>query len=181
MEKLPEVLAAEVLPRLYPADLAVLAQVGRPWLAAVVASGLARAGKSEGLPLKITAFFGSAERLAWAKANGCPWVARTCAWAARSGSLEVLRWARANDCPWDAVTCAWAAGGGHLEVLIWAWEHGCPWERADQVDEADEEDELYGYSMNCCALAALGGHLEVLKWLWEHGCPMDVWTLCECR
>jgi hypothetical protein len=30
LEELPEVLAAEVLPRLDPADIAVIAQVGRP-------------------------------------------------------------------------------------------------------------------------------------------------------
>ena len=35
----------KVLERIDPADRAVLAQVGRPWLAAVVASGLPRAGK----------------------------------------------------------------------------------------------------------------------------------------
>ena len=119
-------LAAEVLSRLDPADRAVVAQVGRPWLAAVLASGLPRAGKTEGDPLKITQFVGSVGRLAWTKANGCPWVARTCAIAARDGRLTGLRWAREHDCPWDWETSAYAAVDGRLEVLRWAREHGCP-------------------------------------------------------
>jgi len=45
VERHPDLFGAEVLNRLDPADLTVLAQVGRPWLAAVVASGLPRAGK----------------------------------------------------------------------------------------------------------------------------------------
>ena len=73
LEKLPLVFAAEVLPWLDPADRAVVAQVALPWLAAVVSSGLTCAGKSEGVPLKLVDFIGSAGRLAWAKANGCPW------------------------------------------------------------------------------------------------------------
>ena len=120
-----------MLPRLNPADLAVVAQVGPPWLAAVVASGLARAGKTVGVPLRITEFVGSAERLAWAKANGCPWTARTCIIIARGGRLEVLRWA--SGCPWDERTCAAAAGAGHLEMLQWAREHGYPWDEDNDV------------------------------------------------
>jgi hypothetical protein len=58
LEKLPEVFAAEILQRLDPADRAVVAQIGPPWLAAVVASGLPRAGKTEGVPLKIKDFVG---------------------------------------------------------------------------------------------------------------------------
>jgi hypothetical protein len=37
----------------------------------------------------------------------------------------VLQWARANGCPWDAKTCAETAFGGHLELLQWAHENGC--------------------------------------------------------
>ena len=54
-----------MLSRLDPADLAVIAQVARPWLAAVVASGLARAGTTAGVPLKLKEFCGSVKRLAW--------------------------------------------------------------------------------------------------------------------
>jgi hypothetical protein len=79
LEELPAVLAAEVLSRLVPADNAVLAQVARPWLEVVLTFGLPRAGKTAGVPLKLSEFVGSAERLAWAKANGCAWEARTCA------------------------------------------------------------------------------------------------------
>jgi len=118
LEDSPEFFAAEVLARLGPAACAVVAQVGHPWLAAVVSSGLPRAGKSVGVPLKLKQFIGSVRRLAWAKANGCPWNMKTTAFAARGGNLEVLRWARENGCMWRDTTCSEAAYGGHLEVLI---------------------------------------------------------------
>jgi len=76
---------------------------------------------------KLVDFLGSAERLAWAKANGCPWVARTCYYAAQGGHLEVLQWARQHGCPSGSTTCSDAARGGHLAVLRWAREHDCPW------------------------------------------------------
>jgi hypothetical protein len=79
LEELPEVLAAEVLPWVEPSARTVLAQVGRQWRAAVVASGLPRAGKTVGVPLKITDFIRSVELLTWAKENGCPWIAKTVA------------------------------------------------------------------------------------------------------
>ncbi len=41
------------------------------------------------------------------------------------GHLEVLVWARANGCEWDDRTCAWAAQNGHPEVLEWARANGC--------------------------------------------------------
>jgi hypothetical protein len=160
--ELPAVFAAEVLPRLEPADLALVARVGPASCAIVVASGLPRAGTTLGVPFKIKDFVGSVELLAWAKENGCPWVARTCAVNARHGHLRVLRRARELDCPWDAWTCAVAAQGGHLEVMVWAREHGGPWD--------EELEELH---LDCCAFAARGGHLEVLKWAREHDCPWD--------
>ena len=171
LERLPEVLAAEVLPWLPPTDIALFARVGPACRAAVVASSLPRAGTEEGGPLKITELCGSVQRLAWAKANDCPWVAKTCALAARSGRVEVLRWARENRCDWDVWTCAEAAACGHLEVLKWAWDHGCPWVEVNLVD-----GNHGGYIMNCCACAASSGRLEVLKWLRENGCPWDETT-----
>jgi len=128
LEKLPEVVMAEVLPRIDPADRAVVAQVGRRWLAAVVASGLTRAGKTAGVPLRLREFLGCVERLAGAKANGCPWVVSTSVLIVRGGHVEVLKWARERDCPWNENTTACAALDGHLEVLWWAHEHGCPWD-----------------------------------------------------
>jgi hypothetical protein len=123
LEDLPEVVERFVLPGLDPNALALLARVKRGWCAVVVSSGLPRAGIAEGVPLMVTEFCGSVERLAWAKANGCPWDERTCASAARGGFLEVLRWAREHHCPWDWRTCASAARGGHLHVLRWAQEN----------------------------------------------------------
>jgi hypothetical protein len=46
--------------------------------------------------------------------------------AAWKGHLEVLKWARANGCPWDAKTCETAAFNGRLETLKWAHANGCP-------------------------------------------------------
>ena len=171
LEKLPEVLEAEVLSRMPPTDIAMFARVGPASRAAVVASNLPRAGTVGGGPLKITELCGTVQLLAWAKANDCPWVARTCALAARIGHSEVLTWAREHGCDWDADTCAWAAWRGHLEVLIWAREHGCPWEEVD-VDDSE-------YTMNCCACAAAGGQLEVLQWLREQDHPWYAYTLAR--
>ena len=162
------VFAAEVLPQVEPVGRALIAQVGRTSRAIVVASGLPRAGTSVGVPLKIQDLVESVELLAWAKENGCPWVARTCAVIARHGNLQVLRRARGHDCPWGESTCVAAAGGGHLEVLMWAREHGCPW--------SEDLDELLDDDLDCCALAARGGHLDVLKWLRGHECPFDAYT-----
>jgi len=150
-EDLPDVFREELLKRwLDPTDRALLARVARGFKAAVVASGLPLVRPR----LKLKDFFGSVERLAWAKANRCPWSMPTCAYVAEGGHLEALRWAREIDCPWDWRTCACAAGGGHLEVLKWArGEQHCPWDG------------------RTCACAALNGHLDVLKWAREHDCP----------
>ena len=134
-------------------------------------------GDRGGGPLKLKQFVRSVERLAWAKANDCPWVALVCAllgegtwrccggrgsttargmWAhARRPLLEVLRWAREHDCPWDEVACRFAAGGGHQETLMWAREHDCPWDYWT------------------CDTAEKNGHLEVLRWVRENGCPPE--------
>jgi hypothetical protein len=116
LEDLPEVVERFVLPALDPTALALLARVRRDWHAVVVSSGLPCAGITEGAPLRVTEFCGTVDRLAWAKANGCPWNERTCALAARGGQIELLKWARMPDCPWNERTCASAAVGGHLAV-----------------------------------------------------------------
>jgi hypothetical protein len=133
--------------------------------------------------LQLVDFLGSAERLAWAKANGCPWVARTCETAARGGYLAALQWAWAHACPWTDSTCRAAARGGHLVVLQWALQHGCPHSgtcflaasggHLAVLRWAREHD--HPWCMLTCHAAAMGGHLEVLKWARAHGCPWDKW------
>ena len=140
----------EVLQRLDPTARTMLSQVGRPWLAAVLASGLWRAGKTEGVPLKLEEFCGSIGQLAWARANGCPCVRRTCSFVAGVGHLAVLQWAREHGCQWSSSTCTAAARGGHLAVLVWARGQDCPW----GTDACDE--------------AAQAGHMEVMQWAREH-------------
>ena len=169
LEKLPEVLAAEVLPRLDPTDCVLFGRVGRACRAAVVSSGapqeveeawLSHDEGTEGrLLLRVKDFVGSVEDLAWAMNHGRQWVLdeMTCSYAAEAGRLEVLKWARAHDCPWNERVTTMAGAEGHLEVLKWAREQGCPWHE------------------NTRDLAAGGGHLEVLKWAraQDPPCPWD--------
>ena len=121
-----------------PIDRTFLAQAGGACRAAVAASDLPRAGTRqevlEGRRVWVVThkrrdFCTSVERLAWAKANGCPWDELLCMFVAHGGRLAVLGWAREHYCPWDARTCACAAQGGHLEVLQWARANGCPWDK----------------------------------------------------
>jgi hypothetical protein len=174
IEKLPEVLAAEVLSQLDPTDVVLFGQADRACRAAVMAFGVPQETPTsvsvledgsmgegtEGGPLllRVEDFVGSVERVAWAKDRGCPWNKSVCEYAAEGGNLEVLKWARERRCPWDERTCFHAAEGGHLEVLQWAREHGCEWDA------------------HTCMSAADGGHLDVLRWAHEHGCPWDEWT-----
>jgi len=67
LERLPEVFA-KVLACLDPSDNAALAQVGTPWLAAMVNEGVARAGKrgAGNPPLRLSEYLGSIARLAGA-------------------------------------------------------------------------------------------------------------------
>jgi len=73
LQRFPDFFKKEVLERLDPTDRTMLAQVGRPWLAAVLASGLPRLPKGVRVWLRLMEFCTSVERVAWAKANGCPW------------------------------------------------------------------------------------------------------------
>jgi hypothetical protein len=119
LQELPDVLAADVLARLDPADRTSLAAVARMWRDAaypisVFPTGLPRAEKPGAA--RILNIVGCLGPSSWAKETGCPWVARTFALAAVGGQLEVLKLARAQDCPWDE-TCARAALGGELETL----------------------------------------------------------------
>jgi hypothetical protein len=182
LEDLPEVVERFVLPALDATALALLARVGRGWRAAVASSGLPCAGITEGVPLRVTEFCRTVERLAWAKANGCPWGERTCALAARGGQNEVLKWARENHFPWGCSTCAYAALGGHLNELMWARENNCPWNermcaRAAEGGHLDvlmwAREHHCPWDESTCAYAALGGHLDVLKWARENDCPWD--------
>ena len=178
LQRFPDLFKKEVLERLDPTDRTMLEQVGRPWLAAVLASGLPRLPKGYWpRRLRLAEFCTSGERMAWAKANGCPWGETwTYAWttwggtrsllpnncctlAAAGGHLEALQWAREQHppCPSSEETCVAAVEGGHLEVLKWAWEHGCP------------------CGVETCAAAAKDGRLEVLQWAREQdpACPWD--------
>jgi len=172
---LPDLFEQEVLKRLEPVDRTMVAQVGRPWLAAVLASGLPRLPKRPRVCLlRLREFCTSVERLAWARANGCPWNSVVYYDAILGGHLAALQWLREQGCPFgdgsvvkvsdyqlseDIIfnvirdCCALAARCGQLEVLRWAREQNWPW------------------SVSTCSMAAEGGHLELLQWAREHGCP----------
>ena len=177
LQKFPDLFVKEVLERLDPTDRTMIAQVGRPWLAAVLASGLPRLPKGVLVRLRLWQFCTSIERLAWAKANGCRWDLPShtraegqyyyytdryypCSLAAAGGHMEVLQWARKHGCAWGDRTCALAAKGGHRDVLRWAREHGCEWDSDPST----------------CHDIARHGHLEVLQWAWQEGCPWDAET-----
>jgi hypothetical protein len=202
LERFPDLFALKVLAHLDPIDRTFLGQAGGACRAAVAASDLPRAGTRRVEVLgrtrattrrvvlwvvthRLNAFVESVERLAWAKASGCPWVERTCAVVAQSGRIEVLRWAREQDCPWGAGTCCYAALNGHLELLQWAREHGCPWCAATCATAACGHLEVLKWARehDCpwdartCQSAALNGHLEVLQWARENGCP---WSKRDC-
>jgi len=205
LERFPDLFAQRVLQHLDPIDRTFLAQAGGACRAAVVASDLPRAGgpreDESGRSVwrvthQISELCTSVERLAWAKASGCPFGVYVCSQAAGGGRLDVLQWAREKDCPWGTGTCASAARGGHLEVLKWAREHGCPWNgwtcayaasggHLEMLKWAREHgcnwDEVLpsggSYGMYTCSYAASGGHLEVLQWAREHGCP---WNREQC-
>ena len=111
LDKWRDLLVKHVLERLDPTDCALIARVGKPWLAVVLANNLPRAGKGGAGALKLEDFVGSAEMLAWAKDNGCPWEEDTCAAIAAGGHLDVLQWAQKHDCPWDEATCTQLGAG----------------------------------------------------------------------
>ena len=111
LQRFPDLFEKYVLERLDPAARSLLARTGRAFLDAVYPRyifpfGLPLAQETTGgvaaRVFKLVHFLGSIERLAWAKANGCPWESWKCTSAARSGHLEVLQWARQHGCPWSA-------------------------------------------------------------------------------
>jgi len=180
-----------------PIDRTFLAQTGRLCRAVVTASGLPRAGtKPDVLGMSVWVvrhelreFCTSVERLAWAKASGCPWVARTCSYAAGGGWLEVLQWARVHDCPWDERTCEMGRSVG----APWCPEVGAgaplPVESGKDVCIRRVRWAAGGTAVGTGARvplghrdvlsAAAGGHLDMLRWAREHGCPWNKWQCTE--
>ena len=112
LERFPDLFAQEVLQHLDRIDRTFLAQAWRACRASVAASDLPRAGTRRKLlgrsvwvvTHKLREFCTSVERLAWAKASGCPWEVRTCVHVAMGGSLKALQWAHAHGYPWDERT-----------------------------------------------------------------------------
>jgi hypothetical protein len=187
-EDLPDFFTKEVLGRLDPTDRAVLARVGWPWLTAVVRAAnedhLPCAGNSRGVPLKLVDFVGSVARLAWAKANGCPWREVTgargwttgvtvCTFIAKGGSVEALQWARVRGCPWTVTTCAWAAKGGHL-----AGPGSCCPPRNPTRFGPFLLSQFKRNPVMWRVYFTRPQHLDILKWAREHGCPWDA-TTCK--
>lgn len=60
---------------------------------------------------------GHFQLLIWAKENGCPFDAETCAMAAIGEQLEILQWLRKNGVDWDTITCAEIAETGREDIL----------------------------------------------------------------
>ena len=138
-----------MLPQLDPVARTVLAQVGRLWLAAVVDSGLSRAGKSAGVPLRQARRIrqvrgavgvGEGQRVSVGPDDVCTsspragtWkccggrgcttargIRRRCPAAAYGGHLEVVEVGAGAPLPVGLADVCVAAAGGHLEVVTWA-------------------------------------------------------------
>jgi len=115
VEDLPEVFEKEVLPRLDPTGRALLARVGRGVSAAVVSSGLPRAGSSEEAPFRVKDFVGGLLSF-WLGPRRTGY----------RGTRQLVH----------------TAMGGHLEVLRWAQENGAPeWSDGDETVSLEEEEE----------------------------------------
>jgi len=176
LEKLPDLVDAEVLRRLDPADRAFFAQVSHGCRAAVLASELPCAGTRVGLGQlnpadrarlagEVRAFDpdrGCFPVLGYVESSDLPRAGGVVRLelSAFATSATRLAWAKASGCRWDELTCGLAAQGGHLEALKWAREHGCQW------------------SERTCRYAAEGGHLEGLRWARAHGCPWEELRIC---
>jgi hypothetical protein len=157
LQRFPDLFEMYVLERLDPTARASLARTASAFLDVVYPRsifpfGLPRAEMTSWGVLarvfKLVDFLGTAQRISWARANGCQWGAETCELAARRGNLVALKWLRTHACPWDIKTCYAATDGGHLQVLQWGREHDCPWD---------------GWQ---CEIAATD-HPETLAWVWQ--------------
>ena len=106
-----------------PADLARLPVVSRAMRVTVAETGL----QFEELNAWEAARLGCVSALKRMQRGGHLFLQEqlVCAAAARSGQLEELKKLRENGCPWNAKTCAYAVMGGHLEVLQWAHANDC--------------------------------------------------------
>ena len=176
--------------RIRTREAAVVATAER--LAWVLGLGVGQGPVWLGWGLKLTgvaariAWHGGLEALQWARANGCEWDSRTCAWAAYGGHLGVLQWAREHGCEWDSHTCDLAAQQGHLEVIQWARANGCEWDDGVCAEAARgghlgviqwARKNGCEWDYDACTAAAEGGHLGVLQWARENGCP---WNRKQC-
>lgn len=138
-ERCPDVFREEILTRLSVSDRQMLARVDRRSRAAVLASAsdLPRAGVSEDLPLRLTDFVGSVERLRWAASNGAP----------RGGSGG-----RSTSLLHDEATLLLVAGFGGVRVLRWL------------LKRVRRGQSYCGGNEMIPAAAARRGNLTVLRW-----------------
>ncbi len=99
---------------------------------------------------------GHLEVLQWARSQGCPLDAWTCAHVAREGHVEVLQWLNSQGCLWNEMEqeiCSVAARGGHLEVLQWARSQG-----SAEVGQEPRLSLLGCIHMcRCCSCRPIGG------------------------
>jgi len=180
----PDLFEAEVLARLDPTDRAVLGQVGRPWLAAVVAAAAAaprvrpELGCMESSKNNAEVAAGVGARVGDSPdMQGVPRAGAAQARIISNGTVASVGY----DMPraWkhgytkdklsgSNMPCAGKSAGfplklkdfvGSVERLAWAAVNGCPW------------------VAKTCAVIARSGNMEVLQWAKEHGCP---WSKSTC-
>jgi hypothetical protein len=108
------------------------------------------------------AVLGNLEIVKYCVANGCPFTADACWYAAKNGHLECLKYLHEEvQVPWNSDTATSAAENGHLHILEYLVER--------------KYDEFSGWA---CWNAAENGHLDCLKFLHETAkAPWDSYTV----
>jgi hypothetical protein len=140
LERHPELFVAQVLERVDPTARASLARVGSAFRDAVFPRSIfpfglpprvQTTGDAVGAVrvFKLVDFLGSAERLAWAKANGCPWGVRTCQLALGAGTWLYCS-GRGSSTVGGTSGRVTPRTGRALSMLQWMRAHGCEWNEA---------------------------------------------------
>jgi len=162
LERLPEVLEAEVLARLDPTDLVLFGQAGRACRAAVVAFGVQQAAGEASL------VEGGEEEEYLEEADEEEEEEEEESLEQEGEEGESIEEEHQEEESLEEEGSTSDAGNedgpprlkfrvmdfvGSVERLVWAKERGCPW-----IDTRGPMPK------SVCAYAADGGHLEVLKW-----------------
>lgn len=116
--------------------------------------------------------FGSVNALKYARAQQCPWSAKT---ADTAGNLACLQYALQNVCPYTEYVCANAVKKGDLAMLQYAVEFGCTWDLNTlclhaPVNDLEMVRYIYNKSRPHWPKGLRSTDPEVLAFMHEHQC-----------